>query len=93
MTRPLCIYHGNCADGFGAAWVVRRYFKGEVDFFPCVFGVALLPDVTDRHVIMVDFSYSKPVLERLAAEARSFLVLDRSEGDRGGQGGRFRGGA
>ena len=20
----MCIYHGNCADGFGAAWVVRK---------------------------------------------------------------------
>lgn len=22
--NPLCIYHGNCADGFGAAWVFKR---------------------------------------------------------------------
>lgn len=22
-TRPLVIYHGNCADGFSAAWSVR----------------------------------------------------------------------
>jgi len=20
----LCIFHGNCADGFGSAWVVRK---------------------------------------------------------------------
>lgn len=22
--KPLCIYHGNCADGFTAAWIVRK---------------------------------------------------------------------
>ena len=22
--KALCIYHGNCADGFGAAWAVRE---------------------------------------------------------------------
>ena len=22
--KPLCIYHGNCADGFTAAWAVWR---------------------------------------------------------------------
>jgi hypothetical protein len=27
----MCIYHGNCADGFGAAWVVRKAL-GEIDF-------------------------------------------------------------
>ena len=26
---PLCIYHGNCADGFGAAWVFKRYADRE----------------------------------------------------------------
>ena len=30
--NPLCIYHGNCADGFGAAWVVRRALGFAVDF-------------------------------------------------------------
>ena len=29
----MCIYHGNCADGFGAAWVVRKAL-GEIDFHP-----------------------------------------------------------
>lgn len=75
MNKPLCIYHGNCADGFGAAWVVRRYFKREVDFFPGIYGHEP-PDVTDRDVIMVDFSYKRPVLERMAMAARTILILD-----------------
>ncbi len=35
--NPLCIYHGNCADGFGAAWVFKRYADREFDFHPGVY--------------------------------------------------------
>ncbi len=73
--KPLCIYHGNCADGFGAAWVVRSYFEGEVDFHAGVYGDEP-PNVDKRDVIMVDFSYKRPVIERMAIGAASILILD-----------------
>lgn len=25
--KPLCIYHHGCADGFAAAWIVRKYYR------------------------------------------------------------------
>jgi oligoribonuclease NrnB/cAMP/cGMP phosphodiesterase (DHH superfamily) len=74
LKRPLCVYHANCADGFAAAWVVRKYF-GEVDFHPGVYQDPP-PDVTGRDVILVDFSYKSDVLREMAEKARSILVLD-----------------
>ncbi len=74
--NPLCIYHANCADGFGAAWVVRKYFGPDgVDFHPGVYGEAP-PDVKGRDVILVDFSYKRDVLIAMGKVARSILVLD-----------------
>jgi oligoribonuclease NrnB/cAMP/cGMP phosphodiesterase (DHH superfamily) len=78
--RPLCIYHSPCADGFTAAWVVNRALKGEVDFHPGVYGEAP-PNVADRDVILVDFSYKRPVLTSLlqsgdVRQANTILVLD-----------------
>lgn len=74
--KPLCIYHGNCADGFGAAWVVRKFFgRDGVDFHAGVYGNPP-PDVAGRDVILVDFSYKRPVLSDMAASARSILILD-----------------
>jgi len=73
--KPLCIYHGNCADGFGAAWAVRYALGDEVEFYPGVYQNPP-PDVSDRDVIMVDFSYKRPVIERMAKSARSILILD-----------------
>lgn len=75
MAKPLCIYHSNCADGFGAAWVVRKYFDGEVDFHAAQYG-SPAPDVEGRDVVMVDFSYKLPLLVLLAAQANSILILD-----------------
>lgn len=74
--KPLCIYHGNCADGFAAAWVVRQFFgDGNVDFHAGVYQTPP-PDVTHRHVVIVDFSYKRPVLEEMASKALSLLILD-----------------
>ena len=70
----ICIYHGNCVDGFGAAWVVRKAL-GEVEFFPGVHSEAP-PDVTGKDVIFVDFSYKRPVLLEMATKANSILILD-----------------
>jgi uncharacterized protein len=72
--KSLCIYHGNCADGFGAAWVVRKAL-GDVDFFPGVYMTAP-PDVAGREVVMVDFSYKRPVLLEMAKTAETILVID-----------------
>ena len=73
---PLCIYHGNCADGFAAAWVVRKFFgSDQIDFHAGFYG-AEPPDVTDRDVIMVDFSFKRPVLDAMTAAANSILILD-----------------
>lgn len=72
--KPLCIYHGNCADGFTAAWAVWKAL-GDCDFHPGVYG-AVPPRTVGRDVVMVDFSYKRPVLESMITECRTLLVLD-----------------
>ncbi|HGY9636161.1 TPA: phosphohydrolase [Pseudomonas putida] len=73
--KTMCIYHGNCADGFGAAWVVRKALGDQVEFVAGVYGHEP-PDVTDKDVIIVDFSYKYDVLARISWKARSIIVLD-----------------
>lgn len=73
--NTLCIYHGNCADGFTGAWVVRKALGPGIAFHPGVYQTPP-PDVTGRNVVMVDFSYKRAVMERIANDAASVLVLD-----------------
>ena len=71
----LCIYHGNCADGFGSAWAVREALGDDVEFHPGVYQDDP-PDVTDQDVILVDFSYKRDVLFEMEKTAYSILILD-----------------
>ena len=73
--NTLCIYHGNCADGFSGAWVVRRALGTDIDFHAGVYQTPP-PDVTARDVVLVDFSYKRPIMERMVVDAKSVLVLD-----------------
>lgn len=70
----ICIYHSNCTDGFGAAWVVRKFF-GEIDFFPGVYQTPP-PDVTGKDVILVDFSYKRDIIIEMARSAKRILIID-----------------
>lgn len=76
MSKILCIYHGNCADGFGAAWAVRQCFgDADVEFHSGIYGNDP-PDVRGRDVVLVDFSYKRPVIDAIGRAASSLLILD-----------------
>jgi uncharacterized protein len=80
--KILCIYHHNCADGFGAALIVQRYYgEGNVEFFGGVHGDAP-PNIAGREVLIVDFSYPLDTLRDMADKAESLLVLDHHKSAR-----------
>ena len=77
----LCIYHGNCADGFGAAWVIHEWATLthiQVEFFAAVYqtGLPKDTDLEEREIYIVDFSYKLPQLLELAEKAKSIVILD-----------------
>ncbi len=74
-TRPdICIYHSPCPDGHTAAWAVWLKWP-DIKFHPAGHGNSP-PDVTGLHVLIVDFSYPKHVLEKMLATAASITILD-----------------
>lgn len=68
------IYHGGCDDGFAAAYAIWKAHP-EWTFHPGSFREPP-PDVTGKHVWLVDFSYKRPVIERMLDEASSVAILD-----------------
>lgn len=68
MERLLVIYHANCPDGFGAAVAACCDFRQGDDRL-CDFVAASFdqspPEVTERQVYILDFSYAHPVLETM----------------------------
>ena len=76
MSEKLIIYHASCTDGFTAAWVCLRFtdFR-EATILGARFGQPA-PDVAGKDVLIVDFSYPRTELLRMAETAKSLRVLD-----------------
>lgn len=72
----VCIYHGHCDDGFTAAWATWKRWP-NIEFIPGFYGQEPPFDrCNDKRVLMVDFSYKRPVLEKLMSYARDITILD-----------------
>jgi uncharacterized protein len=69
------IYHGNCIDGFTAAWCCWRKFGDAAEYIPAHYGDPA-PDVTGEDVLIVDFSYPRETLIDMHAKAKSLRVID-----------------
>lgn len=78
MSNRLCLYHGNCSDGFAAACVVWLRFAGDVELKPCSYGDEEINPETlrDREVYIVDFSFQRGLLEKMHVAAKSLVVID-----------------
>ena len=75
MSKPLVIYHSNCADGFGAAWVFHECGDREYEFHAGVYNNPP-PDVEGRDVYLVDFSYKREVVEVMREKATRIVLID-----------------
>lgn len=75
-SRPtLVIYHGDCPDGFGAAYAAWLALGESADYLSCKHGDPA-PDVSGRQVYILDFSFAPAVLEQMRAQADSITLLD-----------------
>lgn len=75
MKDNVVLYHDSCNDGFTAAWIARNELRDTADYIPVQYGQEP-PDVRGKIVYVLDFSYKRPVMERMIAECKSIVVLD-----------------
>ncbi len=74
--KTLVIYHGGCPDGFCSAWACADALgKDNVELLAARYGDDP-PDVRNRTVYVVDFSYKRDVMLRMAEDAADITVLD-----------------
>lgn len=70
------LYHGNCADGFGAAWAAHQLYGDAATYYAVNFGGDVPKGLAGKDIIIADFSYSRDTLIAIASEAASIRVLD-----------------
>ena len=68
------IYHSPCHDGLTAAWVVHKLYP-DARFHPTNYNIPI-PELTDKNIIIVDFSYSRLDIETLRSKNKRVLIID-----------------
>lgn len=74
MSNVVCVFHGNCIDGFGSATALHKAIP-DAEFHAGVYNEPP-PNVRDKNVFLVDFSYRRDVIEQMLTEARSITIID-----------------
>ncbi len=69
------LYHGNCYDGFGAAWAAWTKFGTTAEYVPVTYGQPVPELEHGEFVYLVDFSYDRETILRLR-EFRDVVVID-----------------
>lgn len=73
----LILYHGDCTDGFAAAYAAWKKFGDNADYIPQHRN--LLPSVEllkDKEVYVLDYSYSEEEMLLFESVAKKFVVID-----------------
>jgi len=63
--KTTVIYHGNCYDGFGAAWAANKKFFGEgqkVEYIPGLYGMEFPFEAWEGNLYILDFSFPKQII-------------------------------
>lgn len=70
------IYHGDCADGFSAAWVARKKFGETADYFGVHHGESVPGGLTDKEIYILDFSFPKEIMAKIVSGNKKVIVID-----------------
>ena len=73
--KPLILYHGQCTDGFGAAYAVWKRLGDKAEYIPMQHGQEP-PEVTGREVTFLDFSFPRPIIQAMQRQAKHLTIVD-----------------
>ena len=79
MSNKLVLFHRNCQDGWGAAMACKLHADWKDAEYIAVQYQEQPPEVAGKDVLIVDFSYKRPVLEVMHQQAASLYVIDHHE--------------
>lgn len=76
--KTVVLYHGNCADGFGAAYAAWKKLGDEATYIPVTYGLTPPFDQipVGSMVYLLDFSYPRETLDRMIRAGCTVQVID-----------------
>nr|CAG8521762.1 7268_t:CDS:2 [Entrophospora candida] len=70
------IYHKNCPDGFGAAYSAWKKLGTKATYHAAVHNEPPPSDLSDKHVGIFDFTYSRSIIKELEKKAKLVVIVD-----------------
>jgi len=70
------IYHGNCTDGFGAAWAAWKKFGDKAEYTEVRLNTPPDDNFADKEVYMLDFIYDERYLKDFISKNKKVVVID-----------------
>lgn len=75
--NPVIIYHGDCPDGFGAAWAAWKKFGDTALYIPVQHRSMPPAEIEGRDVFTIDYAYPAEVVEKeILPKAKSLTIID-----------------
>lgn len=74
--KTYVLYHGNCPDGFGAAFAAWLRLQNEAEYIPVNYGKPMPEMEQGATVYIVDFSFPRMDLIALEDRTKKLVVLD-----------------
>ena len=77
LTKNIVIlYHGDCPDGFGAAWASWKKFGDGAEYIGVHHGDNPPDGLKDKEIYFLDFVYDKTVMEKLKSQNKKLIIID-----------------
>jgi len=70
------IYHGDCPDGFSAAWVAWKKFGDSADYFGASHGEPIPDGLVYKEIYVLDFSFPKEIMAEVVKNNKKVVVID-----------------
>ncbi len=79
LNSIVVIYHGDCSDGFGAAYAAWKKFGDTASYIPWKDHGTLPQGLIGKTVYIVDFSFHAPLLKSLNEQNELVVVIDHHQ--------------
>ena len=77
FNKPIIVfYHGECPDGFSAAWAAWKKLGDSAQYVALTYRMKPFEDLQGKEIYFLDFSYEADVFKKLVANNTSVTVID-----------------
>ena len=76
MKNLVVIYHANCPDGFGGAWVAWKKFGDQAEYIKAHHSDSPPADLKNKEIYFIDFVYSLEITNKILRKNNKVVIID-----------------